>query len=157
MAHRKKTYVDCSVFGGVYDEEFSDASKLFFEQAMAGKFLVMVSQITLDELVDAPRDVQNVLEDLPANVVQEVSVETEAVDLAEAYVDRGVLTQKWLDDAIHVAVATVSRADLILSWNFKHMVNYDKIRKFNSINLFLDYKQVDIRCPREVIYDDENV
>lgn len=156
MPHRKNTYVDCSVFGGVHDEEFCEASQLFFEQAVAGKFLVLVSQITLDELVAAPPDVQNVLEALPTDVVQEVPVETDAVKLAEAYVDRGVLTKKWLDDAIHVAVATLSNADLILSWNFKHMVNYDKIRKFNSVNLFLGYKQVDIRSPREVIYDEEN-
>lgn len=156
MLRKKLTYVDSSVFGGVHDEEFSEPSELFFEQAAAGKFLVLVSQITLDELADAPPKVQDVLEDLPPSAIREVAVAPEALELAEAYVDRGVLTRQWLDDAIHVAVATASSADLILSWNFRHMVNYDKIRKFNSVNLFLGYKQVDIRSPLEVIYGDEN-
>lgn len=156
MQHQIQVYVDTSVFGGVHDEEFSGPSRLFFEKARKGKCLVLVSQITLDELATAPDDVRKVLETLPRETVREVPVEPEAVELAQTYVDRGALSNKWLDDAIHVAVATVSNADLILSWNFKHMVNYDKIRKFNSVNLFLGYRQLDIRSPLEVIYDDEN-
>lgn len=156
MPHRIKTYVDTSVFGGVHDEEFASPSSCFFEQASAGKYLILVSEITLDELATAPVDVRKVIEELPSSTVQEVSVEPEAFELAETYIERGALSRKWVDDAIHVAVATISNADLILSWNFRHIVNYDKIRKFNSVNLFLGYKQLDVRSPLEVIYGDEN-
>jgi len=104
----------------------------------------------------APAGVRKVLEELPPARVREVAVEREAFELAQTYIERGALSARWLDDALHVAVATVSRADLILSWNFKHIVNYNRIRQFNSINLALGYPQIDIRSPLEVIYADED-
>lgn len=149
-----RTYVDTSVFGGVEDQEFSASSKLFFEQAVAGYFLLLISQITLDELSLACENVRKVLENLPSQIVLEVPVELEAAELAQRYIDHGILGQKWFDDAMHVAVASVAQANLIISWNFKHMVNYDKIQKFNSVNLFLGYRELDIRSPLEVVYGD---
>ena len=148
-----RTYVDTSVFGVVYDEEFSSASQLFFEQAKKGTFLIIISEITLEELGAAPQKVRQVFEDLPPDIVLEVAIDKEVFQIAQRYIDNQILARKWIDDAIHVAAATISHADLILSWNFKHIVNYDKIRKFNSVNIFFGYPQLDIRSPLEVIYE----
>lgn len=148
-----RTYVDTSVFGGVYDEEFYSASEQFFKRAREGSFTVIISEITLEELGSAPQNVRKVFEDLPADIVLEVPVDKEVFQLAQKYIDNQILAEKWIGDAMHVAAATISHADLIVSWNFKHIVNYDKIRKFNSVNLFLGYPQLDIRSPLEVIYE----
>ncbi len=58
-------------------------------------------------------------------------------------------------DAIHVAAATVAGADLVLSWNFKHIVNYDRIHKYNAVNLLNGYRQIDIRSPMELTHGEE--
>ncbi len=85
MPHKIHAYVDTSVFGGVHDDEFSEPSRLFFEQAAAGRYLVLVSQITLDELSLAPADVRRVLEGIPSDVIVEVPVEPEMIELAQTY------------------------------------------------------------------------
>jgi len=151
-----RAYVDTSVFGGIKDEEFADASKRFFRRATAGEFTVLVSQITFDELDSAPREVQRVLRDLPGGSVEEVPFDAEARELAGAYIDAGALEPDSIEDASHVAIATVARADLILSWNFRHIVNYERIRKFNSVNIAQGYHQIEIRSPLEVGNDDQD-
>lgn len=80
---------------------------------------------------------------------------TEAKELAETYVKEKALGQASLNDAYHIALASVSRLDCLISWNFKHIVNFDKIRLFNSINLKLGYPLIDIRTPLEFLnYED---
>lgn len=156
---RFRVYVDTSVFGGVEDEEFSVPSRRFFDQVRQGRYLVLVSDVTLDELAEAPDGVRRVLQELPPDCVEDVSLNDEIQVLAEAYITAGVVGPKWMDDALHVATATVVGARLILSWNFRHIVNYDRIRAFNSVNLAQGYDQIDIRSPLEVgdVDPDENV
>jgi hypothetical protein len=80
-----------------------------------------------------------------------VDTNDEAEFLQERYLEAGILGETWRDDALHVAIATVARADLIVSWNFKHIVQVVKIRRFNSVNMMHGYQAVDIRSPREVV------
>jgi hypothetical protein len=147
-------YVGTSVFGGVYDDEFAVQSQKFFKEVQSGRFMVLISQVTLDELSDAPKRVQEVLESIDPKMVREVPVDEVAFSLAQAYIKHEAVTEKWLDDALHVAVATLAGAELILSWNFKHIVNFDRIRKFNGVNLLLGYRQVDIRSPLDVVNEE---
>lgn len=93
---------------------------------------------------------------MPADCVEIVNIEKDAMDLAMAYIESRVLASTSIDDATHVAVATVANADLILSWNFKHIVNFQKIRKFNAVNLANGYRMIDIRSPLELGIDYEN-
>ena len=72
-----------------------------------------------------------------------------------AYLDAAVLPAASSNDALHVAAATVARADLILSWNFKHIVNFRRIRLFNSVNLAQGYGIIDIRSPAEIAYGNQ--
>jgi len=73
----------------------------------------------------------------------------EAVDLATEYIAEKVVGQTSFSDCLHIALATISKADFLVSWNFKHIVNIQRIRGYNSINIKNGYKQLEIRSPRE--------
>lgn len=150
-----RIYVDTSVFGGAEDDEFRFASRKFFERVHAGHFLALISDLVLDELAGAPQAVRDILAKLPASAVQIVEISDEAKALAQAYVIAGALGKASMADATHVAVATVVGADLIVSWNFKHIVNFDRIKKFNGVNSLQGYFAIDIRSPLEVAYDEQ--
>jgi hypothetical protein len=154
--HRLRMYVDTSVFGGVYDEQFANPSRCFLEQVRKGRYMILVSTITYDELQGAPDRVRKLIEGLPPDAVEEIPINAEARELAIAYVAAGALGPTMENDALHVAAATVARADAILSWNFKHIVNFDRILKFNGVNIMNGYGQIPIHSPLELTYDDEN-
>ncbi len=154
--HRLRVYVDNSAFGGVHDEEFAEDSKRFFEPVRRGDYRVLVSQIVFEEIADAPDKVRQALQDLPDEVLETVPVQEEVRRLADAYVSAKALSRKWAFDALQVAAATVANADLILSWNFAHIANYDRIQRFNAVNLMNGYRTVDIRSPQELAYGDKD-
>lgn len=158
MARRLRVYVDTSVVGGTGDEEFAVPSRQFFDQVTLQGRLVLVSELTLAELDGAPEAIRRVLRELPSENVErlDAAVELEAQALAAAYLDAGVVGPARRADALHVAMATVGRADVILSWNFKHIVRLDRIRKFNGVNALLGYGTLDIRSPLELGYGDED-
>lgn len=154
--HRIRVYVDTSVFGGTQDEEFANPSGRFFARVCRGDFRVLVSQLTVDELTNAPPAVQAVFRKLPDESIEKLSADKEALELALAYIDGGALGVGSQADAIHVANATVARADMILSWNFRHIVNFERIHKFNAVNLMRGYGQIEIHSPLEVEYGDKD-
>ncbi len=153
--HRIRVHVDNSVFSGTQDEEFAVESRRFFERVHEGVYAVLVSEAVLRELERAPEGARRVHADLPAGSVAEVPVDDEVNEPAQAYIDTGVLGSRRIADATHVAAATVARADLILSWNFRHLVNYNRIRKFNGVNALQGFAQIEIRSPLEVDCGDE--
>ena len=154
--HKLRIYVDTSVFGGVGDEEFSESSSRFLEWVKEGRYVILVSEITYRELRDAPEATQRVLKELPPESLEEIVIDAEVEELADAYIAAKALGAAARADAMHVAAATVAGADLILSWNFKHIVNFNRIRAFNSVNLVKKYRLIDIRSPLEMNDDDEN-
>ncbi len=156
MVRKIRVYLDTSVFGGMEDEEFAVASRRFFERVHGGEFTVLISQITLDELTGAPARVQSVLKELPRDSLVLVDAGSEAITLAQAYLDANILGRSSIADALHVATATVGGADLILSWNFRHIVNYDRIHKYNGVNALKGYPPVEIHSPMEMSDVDEN-
>ena len=148
-----RVYVDTSVFGGVQDEEFREASQRFFERVHKGEFIVLLSTVTLRELEKSPDAIKNVWQHLPVELVEILPINDDIKELSEAYLNADVLTASSLNDALHVAAATAAGADLILSWNFKHIVNFSRIRGFNSVNVSLGYRTMTILSPLEVSYD----
>ena len=93
----------------------------------------------------------------PKTVLQraeKVFLGEEAVSLAEAYIKEGVVGEANRVDAQHIAIATIQRVDVLVSWNFQHIVNWSRIRAFNSVNLKLGYPQLEIRSPQEVYYEE---
>ena len=147
---RIRVYVDTSVFGGVQDEEFAESSKRLFSRVERGEFVLLVSEETIRELLDAPESVRAFWESLPEAALKQVSITDEARQLAEAYLRAGVLEKTSAGDALHVAAASVAGADLILSWNFKHLVNFNRIKGFNGVNVMNGYPLMTILCPLEV-------
>lgn len=78
-----------------------------------------------------------------------------ALSLQQAYLDNGVLTSNWADDALHVALASISECTAIVSWNFKHIVNLKRISLYNAVSMLHGYRSIEIRSPLEVLeYDD---
>ncbi len=151
----KRVYVDTSVFGGVYDDEFKIASKKFFEKVEKGDFLLVTSAIVEGEIVVAPTKVVALFEQLVKHA-QVVDVSEAALDLREKYLKKEIVSKKYSDDALHVAIATVSECEMIISWNFKLIVHYDKIASYNAVNVKNGYSSIDIFSTLEVIdYDEE--
>lgn len=152
---KTRAYIDTSVFGGCFDEEFSEASEKVIELLSKGKWVAIVSDIVAAELGKAPQHVKDMLANLPDDALEDVKLDDEAKALAEEYIKANVITRASINDAQHVAMATCARADVILSWNFKDIVNLTRIRGFNSINLRMGYPEIEIRSPLEVKYEEE--
>jgi hypothetical protein len=145
-----RVYVDTSVFGGVHDVEFRVSSERFFSAVRAGAFVVLVSDALVVEISNAPAVVQ---ETFTAHRAHMEAVETtaEAAALAEAYLEARVVPAASRVDALHVALASVARADAVVSWNFKHLVQLRRIRGFHAVNVLRGYPLIEIRSPVEVI------
>ncbi len=130
-------------------------SRSFFRTVEKGGYVILVSDVTYDELIPAPDAVRAVFDNVSEENKEFVPLDREAEELAQAYIDSKVLGKSSLEDAMHVAIATAAGADLILSWNFKHIVNFQRIRQFNAVNLMQGYKTLDIRSPLEVTDEEE--
>ena len=148
-----RVYIDTSVIGGYFDEEFSIWSQLLIQQFIAGKRTAVISDITLEELRNAPSKVSNILTDIPSKYLEKIKLNNESINLANFYIRENVVTKKSLIDARHIALASINKVDVLVSWNFKHIVNYDRIRLYNSVNLKYGYSVIDIRNPRELSYE----
>lgn len=150
---RPRIYVDTSVIGGCFDDEFEMYSKLLFEAIISGKKRIVVSDIVLFELEGAPENVREFLNNVPDNNIEYTFLNEESISLADTYLKEGVIAENSISDARHIAIATIERVDVLVSWNFKHIVNLDRIHLINSVNLKLGYPILEIRSPLEVIYE----
>jgi hypothetical protein len=152
---KSRIYTDTSVIGGCLDVEFEKGSLALFENFKSDTAILVISNLTLVELDAAPEDVREVLLSVPRENMEFVEFTEEASDLAETYLQEGVVSQKSRVDAQHIATATISRVDVLVSWNFKHIVNLERIHGYNSVNMKLGYPMLEIRTPTEVLkYED---
>jgi len=110
-----------------------------------------------DEVHLAPLPVRELYQSL-RDCITIVDVDETALALQRAYLAAGIISPKWEEDALHVAIATVSGCDLIVSWNFKHLVNFRRIKAYGRINKEKGYPPIDIYTPQEALtYDKENL
>lgn len=150
-----RIYADTSVIGGCLDVEFSNDSSHFIEMVQKGKCVLLISEIVVAELDKAPAAVQNILLSLPEEAVEKVEITNEILELRNEYMKAKILGPEWINDATHVAVASVARADAIVSWNFKHIVRLDKMKAYNRVNLMNGYGILTIISPKEVLIDED--
>ena len=150
---RPRIYVDTSVIGGCFDEEFEEYSNQLFDEFVSGRKIVIVSDVVLLELEGAPDNVRGVLADVPSENIEYVSLNEDSIQLADSYLKDGVVAESSISDARHIAIASVERVDVLVSWNFKHIVNISRIHLLNSVNIKLGYPLLEIRSPREVLYE----
>lgn len=154
VRHAPRVYADTSVFGGAYDTEFAKASNAFFERVRQGIYRLVISTPVRDELEKAPISVRRLLAELGPKA-ERIEISLEAVQLQEAYLRAGIVSEQSRVDALHVALASVSGCSLIVSWNFKHIVNFRRIPLYNGVNLSNGYSMLTICSPPEVIEDEE--
>ena len=151
-----KIYTDTSVIGGCFDKEFQEWSNALFQEFVVGTQQIMLSDLTLQELELARDEIRNKVKEIPDENRIAIGVGDETMKLAETYISEGALTNKSYNDALHIALATINNSDVLASWNFKHIVNLDRIRLYNSINFRLGYKMIEIRTPREILKSNDN-
>ena len=147
----QRFYFDTSVFGGMFDKEFDESTFQLFERVKAGKVVCLFSDLTETELLYAPEHVKEHFQNLPKENCERVVVTDEILALATKYVTENVVGKTSLDDCIHIATATIYKADILVSWNFKHIVNVYRIRGYNSINMRSNYQSLEIRSPKEIL------
>jgi len=124
-----RIYLDTSVLGGCFEAEFAAWSNGLLDDFRAGRFIPVLSDLLEAELNLAPESVRKVHGELLGLSAERTIVSPEALSLLSA---------------------TVADADMLVSWNFKHIVRFDKIRMFNAANLTQGYKPLAIHSPREV-------
>ena len=146
-----RIYIDTSVFGGYFDDEFSLTSRRFFDAVFGGQVISLISETLVAELARAPEHVQDLLGRTIQARSERLVLTSEAIALRDAYLKGEVITPKYADDALHVAQATLARADVITSWNFRHLVNPTRIKEFNGINLSQGYGLIVVMTPAELV------
>ncbi len=151
----KTIYVDTSVFGGKFDSEFEHWTELFFNKVLESDIKLIYSDVAKDELQDSPVKVKEFVKSIPDRNIFKAELTEEAVLLAEKYIEEKVDGKSSRADCYHIAIATILKADILVSWNFKHIVNIQRIHGYNAVNLMNDYCSIEIRNPREV-FDYEN-
>jgi len=154
---KQRIYIDTSVIGGYHDGVFKEYTVPLFKRIQNGEFTVLISTVTQDELEEAPIHIQELIRNMKIEFTKFLTISDEAVELAKEYIKEKVVGQSSYADCLHIALATMHRADFLISWNFKHIVNVRRIMGYNSINIKNGYKQLEIRSPRdfEKYEDDE--
>ena len=149
----RRVYIDTSVFGGYFDSEFDEPTKNFFRILNEQNVTVLISEILELEIYKAPDLIVELFESLVN--VERVELTDEAKDLAELYISENVVGRTSIADCQHIALATINKADVLASWNFKHIVNLERIRGYNSINFREGYQMTEIRTPNEIFRDED--
>jgi hypothetical protein len=149
-------YLGNSVIGGYFDSEFENATRRLWTLAETGQVHFVVSVVTQQEAVLAPPDVVELFARTFPDDSLLLPLSDRAEELAQAYVTDGVLTAKYIDDARHVAIATTHGVGIIVSWNFRHLANYQRESGFNRVNSVYGYPAVRIISPSELVYGNED-
>ena len=149
---RQRVYIDTSIVGGFFDEEFERETKLLFQRLEKGEIVFVVSDVLREELKNAPPHVMNLLEVCDEGALESVALTDEAKELADSYIADNVVGKTSLDDCRHIAMATINKVDVLASWNFRHIVNLTRIRGYNAVNLKNGYATIEIRNPKDLVY-----
>jgi predicted nucleic acid-binding protein len=146
-----RIYIDTSIVGGYFDEEFSEATKGLFERLENNEIVFVISDLLDLELTGAPQNVRELLYSFSADKFERVQLTEEAIQLADKYIAEKVVGKTSLEDCRHIALATINRVDVLASWNFKHIVNLVKIKGYNSVNYRFGYPMIEIRSPKDLV------
>lgn len=151
-----RIYLDTSVFGGYFEPEFELWTKILFDKIHKGDFKIIFSRLTDIELKPAPERVRDLANGLPETAIEFIGISDQALELADQYLKENVVGKTSQSDCIHIALATLHHADVLVSWNFKHIVNIHRIRGYNAVNYKFGHRILEIRTPREILaYEDD--
>lgn len=148
---KRRIYIDTSVVGGFFDEEFKEATMKLFDRLDNYEIIFVVSDLLDLELINAPLHVREHLLNYSADKFERVELNEDTIKLANAYIDEKVVGKTSLEDCRHIAMATIHKVDVLASWNFKHIVNLDRIKGYNTVNSRLGYSVLEIRSPKDLM------
>ena len=148
---KQRIYIDTSVVGAYFDEEFEIATRRFFNRLENNEIIFVVSDLLDIELINAPQRVRELLHNYSSEKFERIELTQEAIKLADTYIEEKVVGKTSIEDCRHIAMATINNVDVLASWNFKHIVNLDRIKGYNSVNLKLGYQMIEIRSPKDLI------
>ena len=129
---KPKIYTDTSVLGGCFDAEFDKYSLNLINEFIVGSKIITLSDLTLKELESAPNEIRSLLDGIPKQNIDFIELDDETRFLATKYIEEKAISQKYLVDSQHIAMATINKNDVLVSWNFKHIVNLRRIHLYNS-------------------------
>ena len=147
----ERLYLDTSVFGGYFEPEFKLWTKILFDRIKKGQYKLLLSRVIDIELTNAPQYVKDLALSIPDKQIEFVETTDEATQLADTYIKENVVSETSRADCLHIALATLNNADILVSWNFKHIVNVNRIRGYNAVNYRHGHKMLEIRTPREIL------
>ena len=148
---QQRIYIDTSIVGGFFDTEFEKETKALFQRLEDKEVIFVVSTILGNELYDAPEHVKTLLQKYDKSYFEEVAMTIEAKQLASKYIAEKIVGKTSFEDCCHIALATIHKVDVLASWNFKHIVNLDKIKGYNGVNLKMGYSTIEIRNPKDLV------
>jgi len=151
---KQRFYFDTSVFGGAFDEEFERVSLVLFEKVKLGEIICVFSELTEVELSKAPLNVSDYFKEISKINGERLTISPEAYELAQSYISENVVGKTSFADCLHIATAVIGKVDILVSWNFKHIVNVYRIRGYNSVNLKQGYGTLEIRSPKDIVGDE---
>ncbi len=154
MKHR--IYIDTLIVGGYFDEEFKETTIKLFDRLINKEIIFVISDLLYLELINAPQKVKNLLFKYKSENFERVDLTEEAIELADTYISEKVIGKTSLEDCRYIALATIYKVNVLASWNFKHIVNLERIRGYNSVNLRLGYSVIEIRSPKDLIKYENN-
>ena len=146
-----RVYVDTSVFAGCEDEKFRTASRRLFERFRAGDMTLVLSAVTTGELDTVPEAARAVLGTVPREHTEFLESSTEAEQLADLYIKAGAVDAAMRSAALHVAFATLAGVDTLATWNFKHLLNFYRLRRFHCVNRELGHPHLEIHEAQAVL------
>ena len=147
----QRIYIDTSIVGGYFDEEFKEATNMLFQRLEKREVKFVVSDLLDLELLNAPAHVKELLYNFSPDFFERVELTNEMLQLADTYIEEKVVGKTSVEDCRHIALATIYKVDVLASWNFKHIVNLDRIKGYNSVNLKLGYTMIEIRSPKDLV------
>ena len=146
-----RVYIDTSIVGGYYDDMFSADTKALFRRLENKELIFIISTVLRQELKQAPDHVRKLLDQYEKTCFEYVELTEEAIVLADKYIAEKVVGKTSVNDCRHIAIATLNKADILASWNFRHIVNLDRIKGYNGVNLKSGYSILEIRSPKELL------
>ena len=148
---KQRIYIDTSIVGGFFDTEFEVETKLLFKRLENEEVVFVTSTVLGQELNDAPEHVRSLLQKYDKSCFEEIEMTAEAKELANKYIAEKVVGETSFEDCCHIALATIHKVDVLASWNFKHIVNLERIKGYNGVNLKMGYSIIEIRNPKELV------
>jgi len=153
---KARIYIDTSIVGGFFDDDFAEATSALFERLKNREVIFVLSSVLEQELLFAPAHIRELLSQYDNDCFERVLLTREAIELADCYITEKVVGKTCVEDCRHIAIATLNKVDVLASWNFKHIVNLDKIRGYNSVNMKNGYAVIEIRNPRELVQNEND-